>query len=160
MCFVSYIFIFVAARPSVWSSSKRHNLIPKSVWRHLHREELPVHSGHKRNLLFLFHCTKQSEKHMLTHILSTFVHKLYMYYKLKYIFSYITWIIFGNLWIPEWPILIDLPIIYTLNQIQYNWFFFYGCKGSSILFFQGMGWRVFKENNFHHKGWADNAYFL
>lgn len=61
---------------------------------------------------------------MLIHILSTFVHKLYMYYKLKYIFSYITWIIFGNLWIPEWPILIDLPIIYTLNQIQYNWFFF------------------------------------
>lgn len=52
---------------------------------------------------------------MLIHILSTFVHKLYMYYKLKYIFSYVTWIIFGNLWIPEWPILIDLPIIYTLT---------------------------------------------
>lgn len=159
MCFVSYIFIFVAARPSVWSSSKRHNLIPKSVWRHLHREELPVHSGHKRNLLFLFHCTKQSEKYMLIHILSTFVHKLY--YKLKYLFSYITWIIFGNLWIPEWPILIDLPIIYTLNQIQYNCFFSMGAKDPAFFFFfQGMGWRVFKENNFVHKGWADMAYFL
>lgn len=38
--------------------------------------------------------------------------------------------------------------------------FFYGCKGSRILCFQGMGWRVFKENNFVHKGWADKAYFL
>lgn len=38
--------------------------------------------------------------------------------------------------------------------------FFYGCKGSSILFFQGMGLRVFKENKFVHKGWADKAYFL
>lgn len=76
---------------------------------------------------------------MLIHILSTFVHKLYMYYKLKYIFSYITWIIFGNLWIPEWPILIDLPIIYTLNQIQYNWFFSMGAKDPAFFFFKGWG---------------------
>lgn len=38
--------------------------------------------------------------------------------------------------------------------------FFFGCKRSRILFFQGMGWRVFKENDFVHKGWADKAYFL
>lgn len=35
-----------------------------------------------------------------------------------------------------------------------------GAKDPAFFFFQGMGWRVFKENNFVHKGWADKAYFL
>lgn len=57
-------------------------------------------------------------------------------------------------------ILIDLPIIYTFNQIQYNCVFSMGANDPEFFFFQGMGWRVFKENNFVHKGWADKAYFL